>query len=387
MSRVIISEFAAKKLFTDSVYQGISVAPDTDLSSLALQQGLYVVKVDDGTKKRNKKGLVAVGVPAADVLPKVQDFLKAGYVKVLVEPFVEHEKSAERYISLNIVREGAEVLYGDSGGNEVEEHGEDVLKTVVSLENFLTGIVPVVDSIVPAVLEKMLVFMKNNNVSFLEINPFILDGDTIVCLDMAVEVDSTKLHSLPTWIGTHIQNSRNMSEAERAVQKLDVESTATFSLTVFDKDASVFTLLSGGGASLVVIDELVTSGMQAAVGNYGEYSGAPTREETARYTRELLALLFASKAEKKVLLIAGGVANFTDVATTFAGVIDACTEYLGEFAAQSVMVRVRRGGPRQAEGLAQLETFFANHAIPALVSGPDVTLSEAVADVCNFLKS
>jgi len=55
MARVILSEYAAKRLFSkDDSCPGISVDKNTDLKSIKLKKGKYVVKVDDGTKKRKQ---------------------------------------------------------------------------------------------------------------------------------------------------------------------------------------------------------------------------------------------------------------------------------------------------------------------------------------------
>lgn len=385
MARVKISEYAAKKLITEGSYEGVSINNETDLNILKLEVGNYVVKVDDGTKKRNKKGLIKIGLNKEDALEQAKTFLDGGCVRVLIESVLLHEKGQEKYISTNLVRGGVELIYNDNGGNDIEDNANDSHKEYISRKDFLTQQIPSFDFMPEAVLEKIVTFQKEYSASFVEMNPFVIDGDDLVCVDLAVEIDSAKLHKLPDWVGSHIQKTRKNS-AEINVHTLDAESTATFTLTVFDKNASTFTLLSGGGASLVVIDELVNNGSQAAVANYGEYSGAPSTEETYRYTKELLALMFESKASKKVLLIAGGVANFTDVTTTFQGVIDACTEYLEDFKKQSVLVRVRRGGPRQSTGLQLLEDFFALNKIPATVSDPSVSISEVVYDVTNYLK-
>ena len=387
MARVKISEYAAKRLFTNSAYKGVSVDSETDFKKLNLDAESYVVKVDDGTKKRNKKGLVVLSMTSKDSLIKAQVFLDNGHSRVLLEPTVLHDKDDERYISFGLVRDGVEVIYSKSGGNDVEDDSDNVSKALISRQDFLNNTNLSLGFVSDSILNRALTFMKENHASFVEINPFIITEDEkITCLDLAVEVDSSKLHKLPAWIVPHVQESHKLSEVENNVRTLDSESTATFSLTVFDKDAQVFTLLSGGGASLVVLDELVDNSCQAAVANYGEYSGAPSREETYRYTKELLKLLFASRAKKKVLMIAGGVANFTDVTTTFEGVIDACAECTDRFRKQSVLVQVRRGGPRQSVGLAMLDEFFSVNNIKATISGPETTLSEAVSGVTKFLK-
>jgi len=75
--------------------------------------------------------------------------------------------------------------------------------------------------------------------------------------------------------------------------------------------------LSGGGASITIADEAMNQGKSSLVGNYGEYSGGPSTEETYLYTLDVLRQVLTSKAPKKAIIIAGGVANFTDVKKTF----------------------------------------------------------------------
>jgi len=52
--------------------------------------------------------------------------------------------------------------------------------------------------------------------------------------------------------------------------------------------------------------------------NYGEYSGAPSEQQTYEYAKTILSLMTKEKDERgKVLIIGGGIANFTNVAATF----------------------------------------------------------------------
>ncbi len=47
----------------------------------------------------------------------------------------------------------------------------------------------------------------------------------------------------------------------------------------------------------------------------------------------------------KVLIIGGGIANFTDVAATFHGIIDALKEFSETLHKHRISIWVRRGGP------------------------------------------
>lgn len=53
----------------------------------------------------------------------------------------------------------------------------------------------------------------------------------------------------------------------------------------------------------------------------------------------------------KVLIIGGGIANFTNVASTFKGIIQALKQYQYKLQEHKVRVFVRRGGPNYQEGL------------------------------------
>ena len=96
---------------------------------------------------------------------------------------------------------------------------------------------------------------------------------------------------------------------------------------------------------MVVADEVYNRGLGEQLANYGEYSGNPNSEETYLYTKAVLELVLASKAPKKVVFLGGAVANFTDIAKTFAGVIQALDEVADGLQSQGVKVFVRRGGP------------------------------------------
>lgn len=53
----------------------------------------------------------------------------------------------------------------------------------------------------------------------------------------------------------------------------------------------------------------------------------------------------------QVLIIGGGIANFTNVADTFRGIITAIETYKDALIQYNVTIFVRRGGPNYQEGL------------------------------------
>lgn len=82
----------------------------------------------------------------------------------------------------------------------------------------------------------------------------------------------------------------------------------------------IWTMAAGGGASVIYSDTVCELGGADELANYGEYSGAPNENQTYEYAKTILGLLCAHHHPKgKVLIIGGGIANFTNVAATFKG--------------------------------------------------------------------
>jgi succinyl-CoA synthetase beta subunit len=101
-------------------------------------------------------------------------------------------------------------------------------------------------------------------------------------------------------------------------------------------------------------------------------------EETYSYTKAILQLLLRSKAPRKLLIIGGGVANFTDIRITFKGVVKALDEVTDELKKEQLKIYVRRGGPHQEEGLEMMRQFLDRSKIAGEVYGPDIILTEVV---------
>lgn len=375
MSRVAITEYAAKKLILGDAYAGVTATPATvekAVESLR-DNAVYIVKIDVGIKKRGKQGLIRLNVTKNEARKALEELFDLGHSRCVIEEMVPHGTEDERYLSIDLQREGALLLYSPTGGVEIEENTEEIQRFFITRDEVLKGETLLVLDGVP--LNKLLVAMQQFHLSFLEINPFLAKNNGFLPLDMAVEIDDAKSSKLPHWALEHIIKKASTKE-EEAVHAQDEMTSAALTLKVLNKNGSILTLLSGGGASLVTIDTLVTAGLQDQIINYSEYSGAPTRDETHAYVNTLLKVLFASNASKKVILIAGGVANFTDIMATFEGIVDAMEENIEELKKQRVYVCARRGGPNQEKGLASLRTFLTVNGIEHSVNDPSLSLGE-----------
>lgn len=380
MARKSITEFRAKTILLHQLklpYSGISVNNQTNVS--LLQTKKYVLKVDDGLKKRMKEGLIALDLTPKMVIEFWDRLKEQKYNKFLIEEFVPHKQEEEKFLSIERTREGLSVFYSNKGGVDIEENKSGVQQDILDntsidrIANFL--------GISKHVLETIRESFNKFYFSFLEINPLVVKKGKFYFLDLAAEVDTAGMFfAQNAWTEEDFTSgsTRAKTEEEKAVENLSNNSQASLKLDVLNPNGSIFMLLSGGGASLVLADEVYNLGYGEKLANYGEYSGNPNEDETYVYTKSVLSLLLKSKAKKKVLIIGGGVANFTDIRITFNGITRALEEVKNKLQSQNVKVFVRRGGPRQTEALQSIKAFSESGNLYGFVSGPDMVLTEIV---------
>jgi succinyl-CoA synthetase beta subunit len=372
MARQKISEFTAKSLLLEN-YQGFAAPSSVKVADLAAHFGNtnLVVKVDQGIKKRGLQGLVKVNVTASDIPAVINTWSQQGWSSFLIEPVIEHAPDVERYLALERVRTGWQVSFSKVGGVDIESHWDQVQSLTYpetplpkELSTFITSLLPKLDA---------------HHISFLEMNPVILRGPEVIPLDMACEVDDTG-STLPTI------PDKSRSQAEAEVAKLDASTPASLKFKLLNPDGSIWVLLSGGGASLVLADEVADQGMGKELANYGEYSGAPTDDDVYSYTKIIAGQLLSSKRQgKKAIVIAAGIANFTDVAKTFKGIIRALSEVKSELLKAKVKVFVRRGGPNEAKGLKLMGDFLTGAGIPHIIHHHETPLTQVISDVKEYL--
>lgn len=108
---------------------------------------------------------------------------------------------------------------------------------------------------------------------------------------------------------------RELTKEEAYIAEMDAKTGASLKLTVLNSEGRIWTLVAGGGASVVYADAIASAGFSSELANYGEYSGAPTETQTFHYARTVLDLLLRAPQhpDGKVLFIGGGIANFTNV--------------------------------------------------------------------------
>ncbi|KAJ3702140.1 hypothetical protein LUZ61_005845 [Rhynchospora tenuis] len=409
MARKKIREYDSKRLLKEHLKRisGIDlqilsaqVTESTDFKELAekepwLESTKLVVKPDMLFGKRGKSGLVALNLDLA----QVQDFVKqrlgvevemggckAPITTFIIEPFVPHEQ--EFYLSIVSERLGSTISFSECGGIEIEENWDKVKSVFLPTEKLFTSeeCAPLVATLPLEVRSKIDGFIRgvfsvfqDLDFSFIEMNPFTLVNGEPYPLDMRGELDDTAaFKNFKKWgdIEFPLPFGRVLSATEGFIHKLDEKTSASLKFTVLNPKGRIWTMVAGGGASVIYADTVGDLGYASELGNYAEYSGAPKEDEVLQYARVVLDCVTAEPdGRKRALLIGGGIANFTDVAATFNGIIRALREKESKLKAARVHIYVRRGGPNYQVGLAKMRALGKELGIPLEVYGPEATMT------------
>lgn len=125
-------------------------------------------------------------------------------------------------------------------------------------------------------------------------------------------------------------------------------------------------MASGGGASLVNIDALLSAGGKPA--NYTEYSGNPKAEHVTELTKAVLA-----QKGLKGCWVVGGTANFTDIYETLRGFVEGIKQLKHK---PTYPIVIRRGGPRQAEAAEMIKDFAKAEGLTIKMYGPETSMTK-----------
>ncbi len=408
-----IREYDAKRLLArilpeylkDFSYRGslALVEPETDLEELEAREpwmktSRLVVKPDQLFGKRGKHGLVLLDA----TWPEAEKFLQenmgaevtigavAGRLThFLIEPFTPHEE--EFYAAISSDSDGDNIFFSQQGGVYVEENWDKVLRWHVDALKGIDGLDIKSDlpeslgekrSAIDMFLRALWRFYSETGFSYLEINPFTFHRGSIVPLDMVAKLDDAEEYwQKKRWAGLSFPEpfGRSLSKEELFIKDIDSKTGASLKLTILNPEGRVWTMVAGGGASVIYADTICDLGFAGEMANYGEYSGDPNTEETYYYTRTILDLMTRKKDPRgKVLLIGGAIANFTDVAKTFKGVVMALEEYQEKLQQAGVKIYVRRGGPNYEQGLKLMRSLGDRLGVPIEVYGPETHMTRIV---------
>lgn len=415
MAQRAIREFQAKQMLKkywteyfgkEFHYEGASVLvnPETNLEGLGnqyvwLTQKQLVVKPDQLFGKRGKNNLVSVDANLNQAVEWIKarmnvDVTIGGITDklthFLIEEYVPHED--EYYVAIKSERDGDRIHFSTRGGVDIEAIWQRVTSILIPVLEDIDApeIADKLPKDVPAMRKEILSkfirglfrFYLEMGYAYLEINPFIFSGDNIIPLDLVARLDDTAHFQCgKKWgdIEFPAPFGRRISPEEAFIKDLDQKSGASLKLSVLKPGGRVWTMVAGGGASVIYADTIADLGFGEELANYGEYSGNPSTDETYEYAKTILDLMCRTKDERgKVLIIGGGIANFTDVAKTFTGIIKAIQEYAQKLIDYKISIYVRRGGPNYQTGLDNMKKLGHSLGVPIEVFGPELHMTRIV---------
>jgi ATP-citrate lyase beta-subunit len=331
-----------------------------------MRNGKLVVKAHEAIGSRMKLGLVKVDLDLAGAKKAVTEMLGKNVgsgltvTQVIVSEMVPH--STEYYLAVKSVREGADLMLASVGGIEIESQWDKVQHVAIEVgDPALAAEIEAAakkagfsKDLVPKVVEfaqKLYQCYDQEDAQYLEINPLVLSASgELVALDAVTLLDADSRFRHPDWNFTFASEfGRPYTSDERAIMEIDsrVKGSVKF-IEIPGGDTAL--LPAGGGASVFYSDAVVARGGKIA--NYAEYSGDPPDWAVEALTDKVCSL-----PGIKRIIVGGAIANFTDVKKTFTGIIAGFRRAKADGKLKDVEIWVRRGGPKEAEGLAAMRAL------------------------------
>jgi ATP-citrate lyase beta-subunit len=325
-----------------------------------LKHSKLVAKAHEALGSRFKLGLVKVGLDLQGAVASTREMIgrQVGSItvsQVIISEMIPHKD--EYYCAVKSTREGSEILVANCGGIEVESNWDRVKRLALevgqqpsleALERLVkdAGFAGPLGKKMADFAGKMFTCFDNEDAQYLEVNPVVIresDGE-LVAVDAVTLLDGDAKFRHPDW------NFAFAAEFGRAYSKDEIEVMAVDSkikgsvkfIEIPGGDTAM--LPAGGGASIYYSDAVVARGGKLA--NYAEYSGDPPD-----WAVEVLTEKVCSLPGIKNIIVGGAIANFTDVKKTFGGIINGFRKAKAEGKLNGVKIWVRRGGPREKEGL------------------------------------
>eukprot|EP01137_Pigoraptor_chileana_P036094 Opistho-2@31091 len=368
-----------------------------------LQGTRLVAKPDQLIKRRGKLGLIKVNTDfdgakqwiAERIGKDVSVGAASGVLDTfIIEPFVAHEATDEYYVCILSNPHSDEILFHHEGGVDIGDVDAKAVRLTVNVGQSLTAdtvsanLLSKVPDVRRAKLAAFIAALYKVYVdlyfTYLEINPLVMVGDEVHVLDLAAKIDQTADFEAKTKWGGEIDFpppfGREATPEEAYIRELDGKSGASLKLTILNRKGRIWTMVAGGGASVIYSDTICDLGFASEMANYGEYSGAPSESQTYEYAKTILELMTREKDPRgKRLIIGGGIANFTNVAATFKGIERALKEFQHLLIEHNIKIYVRRGGPNYQEGLRIMRDLGLSLGVPIEVYGPETHMTAIVA--------
>lgn len=391
---MILYEFEGKNLFQKykiPIPKNLHVTRQGEEKNWEIYPAVVKAQVQSG--KRGKGGGIIMIENAADASTAIKNLLGGKIVgDEVLSVLIEEKKSIvhEYYLAItyDTIKKIPILVFSGNGGMDVEEGRDGEVLNINSLfgiEEFRVREMLVGQGVkgkdlvlLTDMAKRLWKMFEQEDARLAEINPLakLADG-TMIALDSKVILDDDAgfRHDWSA-MPERTTMGRRLTERERAVRSIDqgefyYRGTAG---KYIEMEGDIACLFSGGGASISMMDALYAAGGKPA--NYTEYSGNPPREKVYE-----LAKIVVSKSGLKGIWIVGGVANFTHIGETMAGIADALAEIK-----PTIPIIIRRAGPHENEGRALMEKLKEEHHLDITWYGREISMTETAKLLMNKIR-
>ena len=298
--------------------------------------------------------------------------------EILIEELINIKKEFYLSITLDTKIRRPLLVMCSQGGTDIEELKEKSPKKIKTLQiNVLEGIDKSKLKQLTTDLNlsdkefenffnlviKLFQIYTTRDLKLLEINPLALTDTGFYILDTKIIIDDNGLsrQEFPFERTTGYRKKRKREKEANLIDENDHKGVA--GKTFIDMDGDIGVMASGGGASIIAMDALISYGAKSA--NYTEYSGNPPAYKVEKLTRIVL-----DKENLSGLWIVGGIANFTDIYETLKAIVDVLVEKKVKFP-----IIIRRGGPNEKEAFELIRKIAKEHNLNISIYGRETPIT------------
>ncbi|XP_038048335.1 ATP-citrate synthase-like [Patiria miniata] len=344
-SEKVISEVSGKRLLRRRVQKRadgakcVTVGGRTDWDELCKQntwlrtQSGLVVKPDQSIKRRKHLGLIQLNVDFDTAKLWIQEKL-GSKVKVdgvegtlkqfLIEPYLPHQENEESYLCIYCHTESHDaVLFHSKGGVDVGNVDEEADHLYVGLEEMpqqqtiqetlLKNVQNTKTQMLCSFIQSLIKCFRDLHFTYLELNPLVVTDSEIHILDVAAKVDSKAAPLCKElWDGIQFAPSlcRDLHPEELRIAQLAAGTPCSMNLTILNKAGRIWSLIAGGGTSLVMSDTAAELGVRDEVACYTQFSGRPSADQMYEFTKTLIDLMVeVPHPEGKTFILSSNVAD------------------------------------------------------------------------------
>ncbi len=392
-----------------NISKGITISQDSiKQSGLQIKQFPIFVKAQVLSGKRKAAG----GIKIANDIKQATQIISEMFTlkirdeqveQILLDEPVQFQKEFYTSIMIDTRSRRPLLIISDQGGSDIEEIKKEKPQSIRTLEiNILKGIpsgelqalthdfdfTETQFKNFKTTIKELYKCFIENDLKLLEINPLVLTTNTnldknqkednFTALDCKATTDDNASYrqKIPFEQRTGLRKKTQLEQRANEIDKEDYRGVAGTSYIDFSSEGgNIGVLASGGGASVIAMDALISYGGKPA--NYTEYSGNPPAEKVTKITNVVL-----DQPNLKGLWILGGTANFTSIYDTLKALMDVVVER--KF---SKPIVIRRAGPEDEKAFEMIKKLAKEHNLDIDLYGRETPITLSAKYMVDKIKS